>query len=48
MKTEITALAAGDGRMSENDDKVKLKSLLDLVRKAIAENDKTITYPLVS
>lgn len=35
-------LAAGDGRMSEEDDKVKLKSL-DLVRKAIAENDKTIT-----
>lgn len=28
-------LAAGDGRMSEEDDKVKLKSL-DLVRKAIA------------
>ena len=35
-------LAAGDGRMSEEDDKVTLKSL-DLVRKAIAENDKTIT-----
>lgn len=35
-------LAAGDCRMFEEDDKVKLKSL-DLVRKAIAENDKTIT-----
>lgn len=35
-------LAAGDGRMSEEDDKSKLKSL-DAVREAIQENDKTIT-----
>lgn len=35
-------LAAGDGRMSDEDDKSRLKSL-DVVRKAIKENDKTIT-----
>ncbi len=35
-------LAAGDGRMSEEDEKSTLKSL-DMVRKAIVENDKTIT-----
>ncbi|MGV3027233.1 DEAD/DEAH box helicase family protein [Streptococcus hyovaginalis] len=35
-------LAAGDGRMSEEDDKSKLKAL-DKVRQAIANNDKTIT-----
>ncbi|MCU0082990.1 DEAD/DEAH box helicase family protein [Streptococcus danieliae] len=35
-------LAAGDGRMSEEDDRVKLKAL-DAVREAIQTNDKTIT-----
>lgn len=35
-------LAAGDGRMSEDDDKVTLKSL-DAVREAIKTSDKTIT-----
>ncbi|MGT2799967.1 DEAD/DEAH box helicase family protein [Streptococcus marmotae] len=35
-------LAAGDGKMSEDDDRAKLKSL-DAVRKAIQSNDKTIT-----
>ncbi|MBK0348081.1 DEAD/DEAH box helicase family protein [Aerococcaceae bacterium zg-ZJ1578] len=35
-------LAAGDGRMSEDDDRTKMKSL-DVVREAIQSNDKTIT-----
>ena len=35
-------LAAGDGRMSETDDRSALKSL-ELVRQAISDNDKTIT-----